>query len=138
MPAVLTADDRLAIGEVLARYARAIDFARWDDLPTLFTSDCVLDFGSVMGVHEGHSGLRRIAEMIGATGLTMRHYSTNVIVEPITDDVAHVVSYVLALTGPAFGSLAPTTGRYEDEFVRRDGRWLIRRRRGVIEMPGAV
>jgi hypothetical protein len=30
-----------------------------------------------------------------------------------------------------------TTGRDEDEFVKRDGRWLLRRRRGVIEMPGA-
>lgn len=138
MPVVLAAEDRLAIGEVLARYLRAIDFARWDDLPALFTPDCVLDFGSVMGVHEGHGGLRRIADMIGATGLTMRHYSTNVIVEPNGDDAAHVVSYVLAFTGPAFGSLLPTTGRYEDEFVRRDGRWLIRRRRAVIEMPGTA
>jgi len=29
----------------------------------------------------------------------------------------------------------PTTGRYEDEVVKRDGRWLIRRRRAVIETP---
>jgi hypothetical protein len=26
-----------------------------------------------------------------------------------------------------------TTGRYEDEVVKRDGRWLLRKRRAVIE-----
>lgn len=138
MPTSLTPDDRLAITELLSRYARAIDFHRWDELPALFTTDCVVDFGRVMGVHEGHDGVRRMAGMIGSTGLTMRHYVTNVIVEQADGDRAEVTSYVLALTGPAFGSLAVTTGRYEDEVVRRDGRWLIRRRRGVIEMPGAA
>jgi len=32
----------------------------------------------------------------------------------------------------------PTRGRYEQARVKRDGRWLIRRRRGIIEMPGTV
>jgi 3-phenylpropionate/cinnamic acid dioxygenase small subunit len=136
MPTSLTTDDRLAIGELLARYARAIDFRRWDELPTFFTPDCVVDFGRVMGVHEGHDGVRRMAEMIDGTGLTMRHYVTNVIVERADGERADVTSYVLALTGPAFGSLAQTTGRYDDELVKRDGRWLIQRRRAVIEMPG--
>lgn len=138
MPTQLTADDRLAIIDLLARYARAIDFARWDELPTFFTPDCVVDFGKVMGVHEGHAGVRRMAEMIGSTGLTMRHYSTNVIIEQAGGEHADVTSYVLAFTGPDFGSLAQTTGRYEDELVKRDGHWLIRRRRGVIEMPGVA
>ncbi len=138
MPDTLSAGDRLAIHEVLARYARAIDFQRWEELPTLFTPDCVLDFGAVMGTHEGHAGVRRLGEMIGATGLTMRHYSTNVIVEPVGDGRARATSYVLAFTGPAFGSLVPTTGRYEDDFVRHDGRWLIHRRHAIIEMPGTA
>jgi hypothetical protein len=132
----LTADDRLAIMDILARYARCIDFHRWDELPTLFTDDCTVDFGKVMGVHEGKEGVANMARMIGGTGLTMRHYSTNVIIDG-DGDRAEVVSYVLAYTGSAPGSLMHTTGRYEDEFVKRDGRWLLRRRRGVIEMPGA-
>src|SRR5689334_11434203 len=122
MASALTADDRLAIMDVLARYARCIDFHRWDELPTLFTDDCTVDFGKVMGVHEGKEGVANMGRMIGGTGLTMRHYSTNVIIDG-DGDRAEVVSYVLAFTGGGPGSLMPTTGRYEDEFVKRDGRW---------------
>lgn len=132
----LTADDRLAIMELLARYCRCIDQQRWDELPALFTDDCVVDFGKVMGVHEGKAGVATMARMIGGTGLFMRHYSTNVVIEGDGERVT-VDSYVLAYTGTGPGSLMPTTGRYEDEMVKRDGRWLLRRRRGVIEMPGA-
>jgi len=137
MPTPLTADDRLAIVDLLARYCRCIDFKRWDEITSFFTPDCVVDFGKVMGMHEGHEGVRRMAEMIGGTGLMMRHYSTNVMIEGDGEHV-DVTSYVLAFTGTAAGSLMPTTGRYEDALVKRDGRWLIRRRRGIIEMPGTV
>lgn len=133
----LTADDRFAIMDILARYARCIDFQRWDELPTLFTDDCTVDFGKVMGTHDGKDGVATMAKMIGGTGLMMRHYSTNVIIEGDGDRV-EVTSYVLAFTGGGAGNLMPTTGRYEDEMVKRDGRWLLKRRRGVIEMPGVA
>jgi hypothetical protein len=132
----LTADDRFAIMDLLARYARCIDFQRWDELPTLFTDDCTVDFGKVMGTHQGKDGVATMARMIGSTGLMMRHYSTNVIIDGDGDHV-DVTSYVLAYTGSGPGQLMATTGRYEDEMVKRDGRWLLKRRRGVIEMPGA-
>ncbi len=132
----LTADDRLAIIDLLARYCRCIDQKRWDELPTLFTDDCAVDFGKVMGTHEGKDGVANMARMIGSTGLMMRHYSTNVVIEGDGERV-QVESYVLAYTGTAPGSLMATTGRYEDEMVKQGGRWLLRRRRGVIEMPGS-
>ncbi len=132
---MLAADDRLAIHELLARYCRVIDFGLWDEFPSLFTSDCVIDFGELMGVHEGPEGVRRLAGMIGGTGLMMRHLVANVIVERAEADRADVWCYVLALTGSDPTSLMITTGRYEDEVVKRDGRWLIRRRRAVIETP---
>ncbi len=131
----LTAADRLEIAELLARYCRAIDQGRWDELPTLFTPDCTVDFGKVMGTHEGHDGVRNMARMIGGTGLTMRHYLTNVIIDG-DGDRAEVMAYVLAFTGTGPGSLTSTTGRYEDVVEKRDGRWLLRHRRGVIELAG--
>ena len=131
----LSADDRLAIHELLARYCRIIDFGLWDEFTALFTTDCVVDFGELMGVHEGHDGVRRLGGMIGGTGLLMRHLVTNVMIDRATADQAEVFCYVLALTGPGPASLMQTTGRYEDEVVKRDGRWLIRRRRAVIETP---
>jgi 3-phenylpropionate/cinnamic acid dioxygenase small subunit len=131
----LAADDRLAIHELLSRYCRVIDFHLWDQFPSLFTSDCVIDFGELMGVHEGPEGVKRLGGMIGGTGLMMRHLVTNVMIDRAEADRAETWCYVLALTGPDPTSLMLTTGRYEDEVVKRDGRWLIRRRRAVIETP---
>jgi len=71
--------------------------------------------------------------MIGGTGLFMRHLVTNVMFENVAPDRAESFCYVLALTGSGPADLMQTTGWYEDEVVKRDGRWLIRRRRAVIE-----
>ena len=129
----LSADDRLAIAEIMAVYCRAIDSGRWDDLPALFTEDCKLDFGSLMGLFEGRDGVRRFAETLQGIGLFMRHYTTNLL---ITGDGerARSESYVLAVTG-APGSSSQTTGRYEDELVKVGGRWRIRVRRAILDQP---
>jgi len=131
----LSADDRLDIQELMARYSRAIDFGRWDELPTFFTDDCTLDFGSVMGSHTGKDAVRAFGNMLASIGLTMRHYVTNCMIEG-DGARATATTYVLAFTG-SIGSLTPTTGRYEDELHKVGGKWLLHVRRGFIEMPGA-
>src|SRR5262249_39731853 len=75
----LTTDDRVAIAEIMAAYCHAIDRGQWDVLPGLFTEDCRLDFGSLMGVFEGHDGVRRFADTLKGIGLLMRHYTTNLV-----------------------------------------------------------
>jgi len=131
--AALTVDDRLAITQLLATYCRMIDRGQWEELRALFTSDCRLDFGARMGVHEGEGGVRRFTETLRATGLLMRHYTMNVIV---TGDGtrARAESHLLAITGPP-GSAMLTTGFYEDELVKSDGRWRFRVRRALIDLP---
>ena len=130
----LTVEDRLAIQELMAVYSRAIDFGRWDELPDLFTDDCTLDFGSVMGKHQGKDAIRAFAGMLKGTGLTMRHYVSNCIITG-TGSEAEATTYVLAFTGQ-LGGMHPTTGRYEDELHKVGGRWLLHVRKGIIEMPG--
>jgi hypothetical protein len=132
--AKLTVEDRLDIQDLMARYSRAIDFGRWDEMPGFFTEDCTLDFGKLMGSHRGRDAVRKFADTLKGTGLTMRHYVTNCMIEG-ADDRATATTYVLAFTG-SIGSLMPTTGRYEDELRRIDGRWYLHVRRGIIEMPG--
>ncbi|MGH7894319.1 MAG: nuclear transport factor 2 family protein [Candidatus Binatia bacterium] len=130
----LTVQDRLDIQELMARYSRAIDFGRWEELPEFFTDDCTLDFGKVMGAHHGKEAVRGFASMLAGTGLTMRHYVTNCIITG-SSEAAEATTYVLAFTGQK-GSLAPTTGRYEDTLRKTNGRWLLHERRGIIELPG--
>ena len=127
----LSADDRLAIAELMAAYCHAIDLGRWDELPRLFTEDCKLDFGSLMGVYEGTEGVRRFADTLKGIGLFMRHYLTNVVLHG-DGQRARSESYVLAITGPP-GSSSQTTGRYEDELVKVGGRWRLRVRRAILD-----
>ncbi|TMA77979.1 MAG: nuclear transport factor 2 family protein [Deltaproteobacteria bacterium] len=134
----LSSDDRHAIGELLARYCFAIDYGRWSEFGAFFTEGCTLDFGKLMGTFTGQEGIARFAETLKASGVFMRHYTTNVVIrgDGGDGDGAHAESYVLAMTG-APGNLSQTTGRYEDDLVKIDGRWRIHVRRAVIELPGS-
>lgn len=127
----LTADDRFAIHELLAQYSRVIDTGRWEEFHTLFTPDGRLEFGP-MGTFEGVEGLQRFAGMIRSVGNFMRHYVTNVTLSG-DGERARGACYLLALTGPDAGKLTPSTGFYEDELVKRDGRWLLRARRILLD-----
>jgi hypothetical protein len=129
----LSPEDRFAIAELMAAYCHAIDLGRWEQFPDLFTPDCRLDFGSLMGVFEGSEGVRRFADTLAGIALFMRHFTTNLIVRG-DGEHARAESYVLAVTG-APGSSSQTTGRYEDELVKVGGRWRIRVRRAILDTP---
>ena len=129
----LSVEDRLAIGELLSAYCHHLDYGQWEEFRALFTEDARLDFGAVMGVHEGREGIHGFTQMMSGLGLFMRHYCTNFV---ITGDrtQARARSYVLALTGSP-GQLSTATGLYEDELVNLNGRWLLRVRRATIDVP---
>jgi hypothetical protein len=129
----LSTDDRLAIGELLSVYCHHLDYGRWDEFCALFTDDARLDFGAVMGVHEGRAGIRGFADMMQNLGLFMRHYCTNAVIAG-EGDRAHARSYVLAVTGQP-GQQSIATGLYEDDLVKVGGRWLLRVRRATIDVP---
>lgn len=128
----LTTTDRLQIQEVLARYSHCIDRGRWDALVELFTADCQLDLSQMMGLYEGHAGVRKFSETLAPLGLFMRHLVTNIVIEG-DGERAHVESYVVAVTGSA-ATPSRTTGFYDDELVKQNGRWLLHRRRLALDV----
>jgi hypothetical protein len=132
----LTTTDRLAIQEVLHRYCHALDRGRWDEFAALFTDDCSLDLSQVLGRYEGAAGIRQFCETIGSVSLFMRHLVTNVVIEG-EGERARAAAYVIAITGAQGPSQRQTTGLYEDELVKRDGRWLLHRRRLALDVPPA-
>jgi uncharacterized protein (TIGR02246 family) len=129
----LTIDDRLAIAEVLALYCHAIDHGQYEEFRALFTPDCTLDLRQALDVFEGAAGVRKFTDMMQAANVTMRHLTTNIVIRG-DGDRARAHSYVLAITGPP-GSARQMTGRYEDDLVKVDGRWRLRSRRLVLDMP---
>lgn len=42
--------DRAEIADILARYTRAVDSRRWDDLDGLFTADARIDYSAMGGI----------------------------------------------------------------------------------------
>lgn len=129
----LSVADRLEIQEVLARYSHCIDRGRWDALVELFTEDCRLDLSQVLGLYEGRDGLKKFGETLAPLGLFMRHLVTNVVIEG-DGERARVECYVDAVTGTQ-ASPSRTTGFYEDELVKQNGRWKLHRRRLALDVP---
>jgi hypothetical protein len=127
----LSTTDRLAIAETLSRYSHCIDKGRWEEFATLFTPDCRLDLSQVLGCYEGRDGIRQFCAMMQPLGLFMRHLVTNVVLRG-DGERAQAESYVVAITGSP--GAPPTTGFYDDEFVKRDGRWLLHHRRLTLDV----
>ncbi|MEW6270531.1 MAG: nuclear transport factor 2 family protein [Thermodesulfobacteriota bacterium] len=131
----LSVSDRLEIQELLARYCHCIDRGRWERFPELFTEDCRLDMSQVMGLYEGRAGIQTFVDTLKPLGIFMRHLVTNVVIEG-DGERAHVESYVVAVTGSE-ASPSRTTGFYDDEVVKQNGRWLLRRRTLALDVPKA-
>lgn len=116
----LSAEDRLAIVELYARYSHAYDEGRGEEVARLFTPDGAF-------VREGAepvTGRANLAAMASAAaGRGMRHVVSNVLVEPAPDG-ARGSAYVLVLL------IDPTIfGRYDDEFRLTPDGWRIHTRR---------
>lgn len=126
MTAVLEEKD--AIRELMARYCFLIDGARYREWTELFTEDGVFEVPHV-GTFQGRATLLRFAKSIplddeGRPGF--KHCVLNSIVE-VDGDRAAAQSYILLVR--AGRPLAiDVAGRYEDDLVKRDGRWLFAKR----------
>ena len=130
--------DRAEITDVLIGVFSAIDEKRAEDLADLFTEDGVFCIGDeVIPIRPYISVNKRLAEQL----LQSRHYLSNLRFS-INGDMASVSSYVIAYgLVPAAGTVSPLQGpksedyatkiggEQQDEFVRVDGRWRIKRRR---------
>lgn len=117
-------EDILAIGQLRAKYCKYLDAGEWEALVELFTPDGEFHgIGSAAGraeLMEFYARMRR--ESIEAWW----HFSSNETVE-VEGDVATGETYLdqpCVLNGVAYAS----AGRYQDEFVRQDGRWLFAKR----------
>lgn len=115
--------DRLAITDVVNRYAEAIDRRDWDLLRTCFAPD-----GRIRGPrHELVGPDAIVADMQATTGATAttQHFIGNVRVE-VDGDRAQARSYLIATSShPGTRALRRMHATYEDELIRTDEGWRI-------------
>jgi SnoaL-like domain len=135
---------REQIRHTIAAYTFAGDSGRYADIAAQFVADGVLD------VHgqdraEGRAAIaallaRNAADGAPATGsrtdrpFFIRHFVTNVLIDPLTPHEAGVASYFAVFTpdGPDHW------GRYRDVFVPDGDRWRLRHRTARVDsfVPG--
>jgi hypothetical protein len=133
----MRAEDRFAIQDALARYARGIDRRDWETLRSAYHPDAEIDQADYKGGIDGL--IQFIAPRHNLVEQSM-HMLTNILIEFDGDDRALVETYYLAfLRGrrpeDPEGALIETRalGRYLDRFERRAGQWRIARRTVVFD-----
>ena len=127
----MRADDRDArqdIGELLVRYASAIDGRDWDLFRTCFIPDCQAEYQDI-GSWEDLDGLTRfMVDAHAGMGHTQHRISNAAIT--VEGERASARTYV-DLVGMATDGLMGVNaiGWYDDELVRTEAGWRIASRR---------
>ncbi len=122
--------DRVAITELMARYAERIDAADAAGAAACFAPDGIGDY---WGECHGREAITaRLTEILARFNATQHHLS-NTIIELDGTSRARARSYVYA-----FHRMAPDNsemhvwGRWHDDLVKVDGQWLFAYRRVVL------
>jgi hypothetical protein len=131
---LLTADDRLDIIELPARYADALDRLQPEELREVFTDDAIWEvLGGLRLV-----GMDDIMTFMGRPDVHPgAHLMTNIYIARVDTDpddggpVVHLASRGVYPVGPSdrHNPTAVFYGRYDDDVVRTDAGWRIRHRR---------
>jgi hypothetical protein len=133
--------DRAEIEALVTRYVTGLDTLDADLYAGVFAEDAVFELpGGV--VHRGRAAIRKIvtdlqdsrarSEAAGTPSASLYHVMANTSIEVLDAANARHQSYaqtVRAADGGQF--VVGFMGRYEDELVKRDGRWYIKSRKLV-------
>ena len=121
--------DRVAVLDLYARYAHAIDSGDSSSCAVCFTQEGVLRVGAGEPV-VGRENLERFAAKWRANFHgAPRHLSWHVLLKPEDEDHVRGTASAALLATTEAGTLIVFCGQYEDRFERSaDGEWLIAER----------
>jgi ketosteroid isomerase-like protein len=126
-------EEKDAIRELIARYCFLFDLGRFDEWAETFAEDAVFEVQG-MFKFEGRESIREFTKHVpkNAAGLPgMKHCTLNHMIE-VEGERATASCYLLLVREgtPLHVDIA---GRYEDELVKRSGRWLFARRTALFD-----
>jgi len=140
--------DRFLIQELQSRYALAHDLTDPEMYAGVFTEDAELYSAGrllakgraafhAIGVNDRRRFNAGAAEGERSFG-ALRHVLTNAVIELTGDTTATGFCYVMTVVvRPGGGPEILSLGRYEDEYRKVDGEWLIAKREIVMDMGNA-
>lgn len=131
----------LAAGDVQnlqAAYGFYVDRRMWDDVADLFEPDATLDVAGA-GLSRGRAAIRRRLDREGPAGLRSGELNDRPQLMPVVTvaadgQSAHVRGIEVGITGQHGGKTWWSVSIFDNLFVRRGGRWMIRTMRIVPRM----
>jgi hypothetical protein len=129
--------DRAAIGDLLNRADRGLDVADVAMFTASFTDDAELQFNDnhysgqaeIQALVEGRAANRRARDAgQGDPNTQLYRVMTNSIIDFTGPDTARHSAYVVVVGHTTPETHMSASGTYDDQLVRRDGRWLIQSR----------
>jgi uncharacterized protein (TIGR02246 family) len=130
------AHEKAAIAELIARYNYAIDHNDFQGWADCFAPDGIFD--GMIGRFAAHGELDRFTDEVKrltADTPNLRHYVTNIVTEIDGDTARSRCFLLMTSTTKEGGTKIVIAGEYEDQLVKRDGRWLFTYRK--VHMDGA-
>jgi SnoaL-like domain len=124
--------DRLEIGELLARYVRAVDGGEWALLDSVFTEDATIDFSATGGVRGDREAIKRwLAEVLAAW--PGRQHLIGAATMSVDGDEARVSASFADTLAPSRSTVAATEpgfirggGWYHHRLIRTPDGWRSR------------
>jgi len=120
-------DEIEAIKQVKYAYFRLLDLKRFDELGELLTEDCTADYEDGTRHYDGRAAIVRfLTEALTDPGIITMHHGHHPEISSTDPDAATGVWYLVdRVVVPGADLEIGGTAFYRDEYVRRDGRWLI-------------
>jgi 3-phenylpropionate/cinnamic acid dioxygenase small subunit len=135
----LSAEDKLAIAELLARSAYAFDEQDLEMLEACFTPDAVFSIlikgGDMIGPFEGRDAVMKLySDSMDAQTDVRRHVASNVFFKSETGDPQVISNLTLFATENATTKLL-SVGVYQDTVRRTDDGWRVLKRHLDLDSP---
>lgn len=124
--------DRLELHQLVVDYANAIDTRQWDRLDRVFTYDAYIDYRAMDGIDGRYPEIKAwLAQALQPFPAYM-HFTGNFGCEISGDRATGSTACLNPMAVPKLGGGDPETMVlglwYDDEFVRTEGGWRIRKR----------
>jgi uncharacterized protein (TIGR02246 family) len=129
----MTTSDIVEIEQLLYRYCFAVDAGEAEKIANLFAEDATLaPLYTGEAPVEGRAAIlgwyQRYGQSVNANAEHLRHVVSTPLID-VDGDRASARCYLTANSRSKKSGLASwTAGAYHDELVKRDGRWLFKRR----------
>ena len=132
-------EDRLAIEEIVQRYAVHVDLFEIDEWVDCFTQAACFDEREFEGpLLTGPEEIRAYGRRLTETVQHMLHHMTTHVIRDLTATSARGVAFAIVESVRKDGSRARHQTLYKDRYEKVDGRWLIAERVLKATLPSEI